>query len=632
MKFFNIFMSVVLLGALSLPAKEKVFISDEEQMVNINFKDLEIGDFIKLVSKLLNKNVLMNYDIRGKVEFISSTPVYKSNIQDILQSVLESKGYTLIDSGEFFQVVRSAEASQYNLPIVGDSGTDLQQMVTETIKIEKENVDIVASKIRHLITKSAKLITVKENNMILITDFPENIKTMKRIIRAIEDDVEKIPMFFELENTKVTSIYGELTKISKEIFNQRIENQKINFFPNKDANSLIVVAAPKYESKIRDLIEKFDIKTEDTEDVVKIISLKNSEAKDILAVLNAVVAKKKYSDPKDRPSLSADIQGNNIVAVGIGQEVADIEAILQELDREQQQVYVKAQIIEISTNKADELGVKYGLEGGKATTDGLFSFATNLGGSVIPLSSTILSYIDMDTIDSGLALGASINFLRSNGAADVISEPSILCMNNKESSIYVGQTQSFLTSSVADANENAQAKSTYKREDVGLTLKVKPRISSDGKVLMDVNALLEDALADRPGAGGNPTTTKREVATTALVRNGENVIIGGLIKNNVTESTTKLPLLGDIPVLGHVFRNTNTQEDKTNLVIILTPYVIDKSSNLSDLRTKLAELDDIQTRFNKRMKERLGETDEEETTTEESSPSNQKAVERLMGL
>jgi len=598
-----------LLLTSTIEAKEKIYVVDEQEIVNINFSDLEVQDFIELVSNILNKNILFHQKIRGKVEFLSTTPVYKDDIFDILLTVLEQKGYTLIDKGNFFELVRTSEASKSNLPIYSPEQKGYlrnQQMITQNIHIDKENVDIVASKIRHLISKSAKLITIKENNSFLITDFPSNIKTLKKAIDIIQENLTYDVKFIQMKYVDVNTIVNDLNRIVRKIFNEKITNEKVEVIPNKNANTLIVVGLQKNIKKIENLVLKMDVdKNEEFEQVIEVIALKHSEAKKVAGIVNAVSARKRYAKPTDKPTITADEDNNALIMIGASSELENIKDLIKEIDKEKQQVFVKARIIEISENKAATIGAKYGVEGGMANSNGLFTLGLNTGGPTIAISQALSSAIRIGDLTEGLALGAGVDFLKSQGAADIISEPSILCIDNKESEIYVGRTQSILTSAVTGSDSTSQTKNSFKREDIGLTLKIKPRISNDNKVTLDISVKTEDVLDASGGGTGQPTTTKREIKTVALVNNGESVIVGGLIKGKNTKSISSIPLLGDIPILGRIFQHHLDGEDKINLVVMLTPYVVSKSSDLSELRHQLYELESIQQQYNDNLKEHL---------------------------
>ena len=197
---------------------------------------------------------------------------------------------------------------------------------------------------------------------------------------------------------------------------------------------------------------------------------------------------------------------------------------------------------------------------------------------------------DINSLSKGLSLGATINFLKQNQAIDVISEPSILCINNKESSIYVGETKSFKTGQTTNTSGTTES---YKREEIGLRLKVKPRISNN-KIILQINTVLEDAKESTTSE--NLDTSKKEVITTAILNNAESVIIGGLIKSKKFQTESGLPVLKDIPILGSLFKNEKYINDKINLVVIITPYIVPKDSTLSIIKSKvdyLQSLEDI---------------------------------------
>ena len=588
-RLITVVLTVILLVSVNSFAQRK--------KVNINFKKLEITSLIKLTSKILHKNILLTRSIKGKVDFISSKEVYEDELLDLVQSVLASKGYTLVENKAFMEVVRLSEASKYNLPVVR-SGAKYKQMVTKSILLKNADVNTVAAKVRHLISKSAKLITVRENNSILITDFPKNIETVEKIIKAIEQDKEKQVIFIKLKNIKVQVAYSQIVKISKDMFNPKIAEEKVTMISNRDSNSLVLVGYKKSLSKLTSMIQKFDQKDPKLKQEVRIISLKNTEAKNTFKAIQFVIKSKKYTSKEATPTISVDADTNSLIVLGPKESIDGIEKIIKELDKEKPQVYVKAQIIEVNENLADKIGIKYGLEAGAVSGSGLFNLAANLGGSVVSASTLAANVKLNDSLKDGLILGATIDFLKENYVVNVVSEPSLLCINNKESSIYVGETKSIQTGTETTSGGNTINK--YSREDIGLTLKVKPLISNDNKVTLDITTVLEDVQAAK--TNGQPDTSKKEIKTVALVRDGENVIIGGLIKNKIDKVESKVPLLGDIPIFGAIFKHKNNVKNKINLVIILTPYIVETSSDLTILRNKLSKLDKIRKNVYKDLK------------------------------
>nr|WP_306458719.1 hypothetical protein [Aliarcobacter vitoriensis] len=226
------------------------------------------------------------------------------------------------------------------------------------------------------------------------------------------------------------------------------------------------------------------------------------------------------------------------------------------------------------------------------------AISTNLNGGSNALNEAISSFawnIGNLNIKSGIAFGASLNLLRQQGAVDIVSEPSILAINNKESFIYVGEKISVQTSSTV--TDGGTQRTNFQREDVGLTLKVKPRVASDEKLTLEISALIEGIKLKSVGVGDNPDTHKKEINTTAILNNGESVIIGGLIENKSENVEDKVPLLGDIPVVGNIFRNEANVNKKNNLVIIVTPYLVPKNKDLTYIRDKLTELKSLEDRY-----------------------------------
>lgn len=598
-KFWILLLSVFLFSQCAISAERK--------QVDINFKNLEIENFIKMTSKILNKNIMLTTPVGGTVDFVSSKPIYEDELLDIVQSVLASKGFTLVENDVFLEVVKLSEASKYNLPVV-KIDKNYKQMITQSIKLKNEDATATANKVKHLVSKSGQVVVSTESNSLLITDFPSNIKTIAEVINFTEDGQEKEVVFIKLKNIKVQKAYADLVKITQDTFNAKIPDQKIGIVQNVDANMIIIVGYKKQVDKLRSIVERFDEQDEKTKQEMKIIVLKNSEAKNTFKSIQFVVKSKIYNSKEETPVVSVDEDTNSIIALGPKEAIDEIEQMIVELDKEKQQVYVQAQIIEVNEDLTNKVGIKYGLTAGMANSGGLFGFAANTGQSTFDVMSSA-SALGMSlgtNVKEAVALSATIDFLKVNSAINVVSEPSLLCVNNKESSIYVGQTKSIQTSSSTSASTTSIPVVTYAREDIGLTLKIKPLISNDKKVTLDISVILED-VSQTQTTNGQPDTSKKQIKTVALVRDGENVIIGGLIKDKVDNTESKVPLLGDIPLLGYAFKHNADTTNKINLVVILTPYVIEASSDMTALREKLAKLDMIKAEASDKFKKALEE-------------------------
>jgi len=620
MRLIKIVFLTLLLG-VTLNAREQI---------NVNFSNLAVQDFIKLVSKITHKNILVSDKIKGSVNFVSTTPIYDDELLGILVSVLESKGYTLVQKGSILEVVRSSEAAKHNVEVIEpNQKLDGSLMVTQAIKIKGENVDIVAAKVRYLISKTAKLMTMKESNTLLVTDYPQNIQTIKKVIHDINKSSKNIVKIVSIKNTDAKKLQAKLTDISKVIFKSKIASENVKVIYDENTNGLILVGTPQNVQKMMLLVQDLDVESH-AGSKVEIFELKNSDAKAVEKTLSEIIKKQTFSDPAMKPNVSMSEEINAIIVIGEPIILKGVKKIIDELDKEKYQVYVQAKIVEINKNKSSEIGVKYGFAAGDVSSSGLYAMSANFGSKDLTNLATtqVLDYLG--NIGSGagsaLALGATLDFLQTHGASKSISNPSILCVNNKESSIYVGKTISIVSGSVANNTGGIGTGITqsYKREDVGLTLKIKPRVSSVDKVTLDVEAILENILDDgSQNATGQPVTSKQEVKTQAILRNGESIIIGGLVKSYERDSKSKIPLLGDIPMVGeYLFSSTSKTNEQDNLVVILTPYVIDKSAKLSQLQRELGILARIQEEYNKKAFELVEKKKLEKIEKSNSTPSD----------
>ena len=585
MKYIKQLLLFMLLANTVLSARE---------VVHIQFEKLEISKLIKIVAKVSNKNILVTNKINGTIDLITSGPIYDDEIMGILVSVLQTKGYTLVKKGSIFEVIRATEAAKHNVPVVrsgyiarGDT------MVTQAIKVKGENVDIVAAKVRYLISKTAKLMTMKESNTLLLTDYPANIQTIKRIIRDLDSRNKKSIEIVTVKYADLKQLHAQVADISKSIFNEKVSTQSVKVLLNNDINGLILIGIPENIAEVKNIIKRLDIE-QNLNEVVQIIPLKNSNAKSVLATLTEIVTKQTYADPSMKPNVSASEEINAVIIVGNPGVLKGLKKIIETLDKEKYQVYVQARIVEINKDDAEKIGLKYSLSGIANTSAGLLAFSGNFGGNPTFIKSAI-DLIGVDNVKSSVAIGASLDFLQTHGASKTISSPSILCVNNQESSIYVGKTLSFATGS--NSAGTLGVTTSFKREDVGLTLKIKPRVSSNDKVTLDAEAILENVLT--VDTNGQPVTTKQSVLTEAILRHGESIIIGGLVKNYTTNIESKVPILGDIPLLGWFFTHTDTKDQQDNLIVILTPYIVDKSDKLSALQKQLGELTRLQNEYNK---------------------------------
>lgn len=641
MKLTKIVMSILLILSVGSYA--------EEETVDVNFRDLSVKDFIEMVSKITQKNILIEAEPTGKINFVSTKPIKKSALFSLANSILGGKGLTIIDQGEYYKVVKGTDAAGQGLDV--SSSIKGETMKTVMFPLKNTNAAVLRAKIKPLLDKSAQVISFKENNVLAITATPRVLESIAKVINAVEVTGEKKSVVIKLKNASVRDVYANAQNMAKKIFPQTIESETVDIFKDDATNSIILVGQPNNNNRMIKYIKQLDIQGESTTQKMYVIRLKNSNVEEMEKIMSKLISQMnneamktpaKGAEPPSKAMVVSDIERNALVLLATAEQMKNIRDTIKKIDIPKVQVYVKAKIVEIDSNMAQQIGFKYGFNGGAITTNGLYTLAGNMGAAALQMSPALLGFLNdntnnfegfdangnpiysndpafkFDATDKVFALGATLDLLENNGAARILSEPSVLCTNNKEAEIYVGQTRSILTQAQQSTTGVSNVVNNYSREDIGLSLKVKPRLSSNNKVTLEVETILEDVLPGSEATADRPTTTKRTVKTNAIVNNGEMIILGGLIKRVGGKGVSKVPLLGDIPILGeYLFSHVSDQEREQNVVIYLTPYIVRKSDDLQKLKSMLAELEEVQGRyntlFNKALEEKTGVPVEEAT-------------------
>jgi len=651
MKLTKIVLSILMVLSVGLYA--------EEETVDVNFRDLSVKDFVEMVSKITQKNILIDADLKGKINFVSTKPIKKSALFSLANSILGSKGFTIVEQGEYYKVVKSNDAAGEGLEV--SSSIKGETMKTVMFPLKSSNAAVLRAKIKPLLHKSAKVISFKENNVLAVTADPRTLEAVSKVIQAVEQTGEKKSIVLKLKHSMVKDVFPNAQNMAKKIFPQTIESEKVDIFKDEATNSIILVGNSANNSRMIKYIKQLDIKGESTTQQMYVIRLKNSNVEEMEKIMSklisqmnnvAVKAPVKGGKPPSKAMVVSDIERNALVLLATAEQMKNIRDTINRIDIPKVQVYVKAKIVEIDTNLAQQVGLKYGFNGGTITSNGLYTLAGNMGASALQMSPALLGFLNLNTetyegqdangnpiyssdpafkfdaTDKVFALGATLDLLQQNGAARLMSEPSVLCTNNKEAEIYIGQTRSILTQAQQSTTGVSNVVNNYSREDIGLTLKVKPRLSSNNKVTLEVETVLEDIDPSSEQQADRPTTTKRTVKTNAIVNNGEMIILGGLIKRVGGKGESKVPFLGDIPILGDaLFTHHSDVEREQNVVIYLTPYIVRKSDDLQKLKSMLSELEEVQERYNtffeKALEEKTGVS-----TAEATAPASSRRIHR----
>ena len=360
-------------------------------------------------------------------------------------------------------------------------------------------------------------------------------------------------------------------------------------------NGAIVVSDFSDNLKIvQNLISEIDKKPVVKNQTFKSFHLVNSSADSVAQTIRSIFSS---DSNKSEITISINADSNTLFVQGEDELIKKIPFMISDLDREQYQVYVQVRIIELNNDLSSKLGVKYGLDGGIVSASNFFTFAGNLGGSAIaPVNELVLSSLtaSLGNVKQLLTIGASLDLLQSEGVSKTLSDPSLLCLNNKESKIVVGKSLSFLTGSTTGS---AGTTNSLARSDVGLTLSIKPLVASKDKLTISIDAVIENIL---PVLDSNdqPITTKQQIKTDSILHHGETIVLGGFVKSYDSIVDDGVPFLSKLPYIGKIFEHSSTITQKDNLLLVITPYIIDDSKTLSSLQTDLGALGHYQKLYN----------------------------------
>jgi general secretion pathway protein D len=551
----------------------------QEEMVELNFVNTPIENLTTLISDVLGVNFVSDTEIRGNFTFVSQKPIKKNNLMDIYKMILKSKGYMLVNHEDkgFFMIVRNNDPQRENIEF--NLKKENYEVQTEIINLKYFKPSKVNPIITPYFTQSGRVVANDELGFIMLTDYYDNIQKIKKIVKRIDIPANLKIHWVKLENINTAKVFAQVTKLTQSISQKY--RKTIQVLEDKSTNAIIILAEGNEYRDVEAVIQRMD---REARKVIKseVVYLKNSKAADVLKIIQTIADNRyKNGELKDseKVSISSDVSLNAIILLGDRNMLGEYKNIISELDKPKKQVYVEARIIEINEDKSKEIGVNFdNLLAGNASSGGAWSVVGNInkagyGTAGMPALGTLgATGAAIDQVTGGISLGATLNLLQSKGVSKVLSSPKLLCLDNQESSIYVGKVAPVITSESQATDTTSIPVTNYSYKDIGLTLKIKPQIMSDNKVRLDITNKLEEIISGADES--HPTTTKREINTTSIVKNGDSVIIAGLIKDKKDVVKSKVPLLGDIPFLGAMFRGESVNKERVNLIVILTPTVV----------------------------------------------------------
>ncbi|MBE9568031.1 MAG: type II secretion system secretin GspD [Proteobacteria bacterium] len=590
---------------LLLPLLLCLFVSTQANAdeITLNLKDADIRALISTVSKFTGKNFIIDPRVKAKVTVISAYPLTPEAVYEVFLSVLQVHGYAAVPTGSIIKIVPEVNAKQGPLPISVSSKKGkypADELITKIIRLEYVPASQLVPILRPLVPQQGHLAAYNPTNTLIITDHAGNINRLMKIISGVDrpdsDELEIIPL------THASA--SELVRILNSLNaggSAKDATKKIKLAADDRTNSILVTGDRASRLKIRATIGYLDTPLEDGGGNTHVIYLKYAKAENLAKLLtglkdqgakNKSVAKGKVAQPRTTGSvvsqsaiIQADEETNALIITADPNTIKNLKAVIRQLDIRRAQVLIEAIIAEITMSNDKEIGVGLAVDGttksggvlpvGVSNFAGIGELLTSVIGGVAPASIPAgASFAIGGENSSGLRYGALLVALQTDQNTNILSTPNIVTLDNEEAELIVGQNLPFVTGSFTGAgstNPNNPFQ-TIERQDVGLTLKVTPQINEGDTVKLVLEQETSTVIPGTIELG--IATRKRSIKTSVLVDDGGILILGGLIQEEVTDTQSKVPLLGDIPLIGFLFRSESTTKTKANLMVFLRPTIL----------------------------------------------------------
>jgi len=602
-----------------------------EQVV-LNFVNADIEAVARTVATLSGHNVVVDPRVKGTMTLSSTVAVAPSQALRLFGAQLRTQGFALVESAGLYTVVPEAEAKLQSGPVsAGAVPAGSGQVVTQIFRLNHESASNLVPVLRPLISPNNTINITPGTNALVITDYADNLQRLSRIVAALDvanaSGVEVIRLKHGMASDMAAMVQRLVDSgaAAAAAPGQTDTGFRTTVLAEVRTNALIVRAAnPARTALVRSLIEQLDQPSATGAGAasgnIHVVYLKNADATKLATTLRAALSASggtgnvsltgtpamsnvptpgtasgttgstaTSAQPSTGGQIQADPATNALIITAPEPQYRQLREVIDKLDQRRAQVYVESLIAEVSADKAAEFGVQWmsgtGTGNGNGTV-GLLGTNFSVGGTnLLTLgaaaatgnytASTGLNLAIGQQRNGALALGALARFLQSSGNGNVLSTPNLLTLDNEEAKIVIGQNVPFVTGSYAAATAGTTNPfTTVERKDVGLTLKVKPQISENGTVKMQIFQEVSSVVTASIDSKNGPITNKRSIESNVLVDDGSIVVLGGLLQDDATASQEKVPGMGDIPLFGNLFKAETRTRKKTNLMVFLRPVVV----------------------------------------------------------
>ncbi len=598
---------IIRLGAAGALALTLAVNSWAQQTWMINFKDSDIQELIKFVADATGRTVVIDPRVKGRVKVISSKPLNEPELLQLFRTVLEMHDFSMVDVEGVLRIIPLKDARSSPVPVVGGNTME-KGYLTQVIQLQNIAAAKILPSIRPLVPQHSHLSAYDPSNAIIITDSAENIARIRDLIERLDKSATPVTEIIELKYANAADLVQVLQGLEKaDPNNSNLPNNSLNLTADKRNNAVLITGEDLQRQRMKSLINRLDKPRAQTGNV-RVVYLEYAEAKSVAETLTKVMANLAKLGPGGKQennvaaTVEADEDTNSLLITASGDDLESLLDVVARLDVRRAQVLVEAVIAEVGENAKKDLGVQWlfldsskgimgsssrgksggmaGIGAGALALEGAEDSTAAIGGLAKALADTpgqLLGVVGQNNDNSFIAL---INALESDGKNNILSTPSLLTMDNHEASFVVGQNIPILTGSSAMSNGLSSPFQTIQRQDVGIKLTVTPQINEGDTILLTVAQEVSSIDTSMPTEQGF-TTKVRKIETKILASNGEVVVLGGLIEEQLDSSESRVPVLGRIPILGRLFRTDGRTKTRTNLMVFLKVTVIRDTESLA---------------------------------------------------
>ena len=588
-------------GAVAL-AEEGGLESVNGQTWQVNAREQDIRQFIAQVAEITGKTFIVDPRVKGPVTIVSNARLDADGIYQLLLSVLRVHGFGVFYAGDVIHVVQNPTVVKQTGGADESAATTAPlEVVTQVITAQNVDAAELVKILRPMIPQYGHIAAVANPNVVILSDHADNIERLMRIIAQIDVANDAEFVMRPLKHAWVGNVVEILTKVAPDQIGEAAAAgpQAIQLIANERNNSLIMRGQPRPVAVMLNLVDKLDVEATAAE-AAQVIRLSHAQAAEVVEILNGLFIdhQTQEGDGVGVPGVTirADESLNAIVVRADPGTMSEILDVVTMLDVRRTQVLIEAAIAEVSVRDLFSVGVEAAAVNARGSAMPTFNTTLNGiigallaggqgdGGAVTPVG--LVTTPDVPTVavakldGDGVSFGAVVNALATNVAADLLSAPSVLTLDNHEAKNLVGQNVPFRSGSFTTTTDGASNPfNTVERQDIGITLTVTPHIHDGSAVRLEVHLTVENLVESGVGGGtvvnaADLITQKREIQTTVLADDQQTIALGGLIQDDIRATNKKVPLLGDIPGLGRLFRSQRDTRDKRNLLIFLRPTVL----------------------------------------------------------